>query len=33
MSNWHWILIIVLVYLIGAKWGGPGQMVLGKVGL
>lgn len=33
MKNWHWIIIVIIVYLIGAKFSGPGQMVLSKVGL
>lgn len=33
MRNWHIILLVVAVYLIGVKWPSAGQMVLGKVGL
>lgn len=33
MSTWHWILLIVIVYLIGVKFPGIGQKALGTVGL
>lgn len=33
MKVWHWVIIIVLVYLVGVMWPSPGEMVLSKVGL
>ncbi len=33
MQNWHWILIVVIVYMIGVKFPSPGQAVFSKVGL
>ncbi len=33
MKNWHWILIVVAVYLIGVKWPGVGKSALSKVGV
>jgi len=33
MKNWHWILIVVIIYLVGAYYPGPGKAVLSKVGL
>jgi hypothetical protein len=33
MKNWHWILVIVLVYFVGVKFSGPGKAVLSKIGM
>ena len=35
MKGWHigGILVLVLVYLIGVKFPGPGNTVLGKLGI
>lgn len=33
MKNWHWILIVVAVYLVGVYFPQPGKMVLSKVGV
>jgi len=35
MKAWHWglILVVVIAYLVGAKYPSTGTMLLGKVGL
>lgn len=33
MKNWHWILIIIVAYLVGVKYSSPGRALLSKVGL
>lgn len=33
MKNWHWILIIVVAYLLGVYWPAPGKTVFSKVGI
>jgi len=33
MKNWHYIIVLVAVYLIGVKFPGIGRTVLGKVGI
>ena len=33
MKNWHWILLLIAVYLLGAYWAGPGKALFSKVGI
>lgn len=33
MKNWHWIVLVIVVYLIGAYWSTPGKALFAKVGL
>lgn len=33
MQNWHWILLIIAVYLLGVYWPAPGKVVFSKIGV
>jgi hypothetical protein len=33
MANWHWILLVIVVYLVGVKFPSAGKAVLSKVGV
>lgn len=35
MKSWHWGLIIAVLvaYLVGVKWPGPGTSLLSKIGM
>lgn len=33
MKNWHWILLVAVVYLVGVYWPSPGKALLSKVGI
>lgn len=33
MKMWHWLIVVVIVYLIGVKFPGPGQAVFSKIGM
>lgn len=35
MKTWHWgvIILVLVAYLVGSKYGSFGQSLLGKVGL
>lgn len=33
MKNWHWILLFIVAYLVGAYWPSPANALFSKVGL